>query len=211
MTKSLQVLAVCLAVCTGLGCRQEVADSSGEATNEASRGDIAREDFAQQQLPAGLTQATPPDHIVTAFLNALRSGDRGVAEALLTRRAREETRKRDLTVQPLGSPDATFSVGPVEYLDRQQRGAHVNTRWTEVNTGVVINYDIIWALRRYDVGWRVAGMGAQLGPGQPVVYLNFEDPDDMLAKWREADDAVAAAEAADPGIRQAQVPSGSYR
>jgi hypothetical protein len=215
MMRSLYALTVFLAFYGLVGCSQQAADSAAESTKansstdatiEAGLGATARQDLAEQQLPVGLTNATPPDQIVEAFLNALRTGDSGVAEALLTRQAREETRKRDLTVQQLGAPDATFTIGTPEYLGTQKNGVHVNTTWTEEQGAAVINYDIVWALRRHDVGWRVAGMGAQLGPEQPVVYLNFEDPDDMLAKWREADDAVAASQAPDSEVRQAQNP-----
>ena len=215
MMRSLCILSICLMAAGLSGCGNPSGESSTNSTNadtsansatETNLGTFARQDLAEQPAPAGITPNTPPDEIVAAFLNALRSGDSGVAEALLTRQAREETLKRDLTVQQLGAPEAIFAIGTTEYLDAQKNGAHVNTRWTEHDGATVINYDIVWALRRHSAGWRVAGMGAQLGPGQPIVYLNFEDPDDMLAKWRAADDTVAATESANSEIRQAQVP-----
>ena len=215
MKRSIKVLAVLLASCGLIGCRPQASDSSAETAsgnNPAEAivgtdvGTFARQDLTDGQLPRGITQETPPDQIVAAFLGALQSGDSAVAEALLTRRAYEETRKRDLAVRSLGSPEATFKIGIPEYLGDHKNGAHVNTTWTEVQAGVVNSYDIVWALRRQDSGWRVAGMGAQLVPGEQVVYLNFEDPDDMLAKWRQADDAVIAGQTAAPGIRQAQNP-----
>lgn len=215
MRSSVCVLAVFLVCFGAFGCGRQAADSAAKTAHvddgakatvvgETDLGTFARQDLDDQQLPAGLTGDTPPDQIVAVFLDALRSGDSGVAEALLTRRAYEETRKRDLAVQSLGSPAATFKIGKLEFLGAQKNGAHVTTTWTELQAGTVINYDIVWALRRQESGWRVAGMGAQLGPGQPQVYLNFEDPDDMLAKWRAADDAVVAGQSADPGIRQAR-------
>ncbi len=216
MMRSLCVLTVALATIGLAGCGSQVADSPAESTSpklaagaaiEPGFGAVPRQGQSEQQLPVGLTAATPPDQIVAAFLGALRSGDSGVAESLLTRQAREETRRRDLTVQQLGAPDAKFTIGTPEYLGPGKNGAHVNTTWTEEENGEVIQYDIVWALRRHEIGWRVAGMGAQLGQGQPMVYLNFEDPDDMLAKWREADEAVAAAQAVDSGVRQAQATS----
>ncbi|HJN11775.1 MAG TPA: hypothetical protein QF564_24030 [Pirellulaceae bacterium] len=215
MKRPIRVLAVFLASYGLIGCRQQASDSAVESANgnnppdaivETDLSTFARQDLHDRQLPTGLTQETPPDQIVAAFLGALRSGDSGVAEALLTRRAYEETRKRDLAVRSLGSPAATFKIGIPEYLGAHKNGAHVNTTWTETQNGAVSSYDIIWALRRQDSGWRVAGMGAQLGPGEQVVYLNFEDPDDMLAKWRQADDAVIAGQTPDSGIRQAQDP-----
>jgi len=232
MMRSFPVLAICLTACGLVGCGQQATDTSAAHSSKADPqaadvnsptvatedgvaiGAVPRRQLADEPLPVGLTKSTGPDEIVVAFLNALRRGDSGVAEALLTRRAREETRKHGLSARPLGSPNAAFSVGVPEYLDAKKNGAHVNTTWTEQQGTSNIHYDIIWALRRHDMGWRVAGMGAQLGPGQPVVYLNFEKPDEMLAKWRDADDAVAAAQAPDSEIRQAQTPQApttSYR
>ena len=215
MKRLIRVLVVLLASYGLSGCRQQASDYSAETANGNNPSDaivgtdlgtFAKQDLRDWQLPVGLTQETPPDQIVAAFLGALRSGDSGVAEALLTRRAYEETRKRDLAVRSLGSPEATFKIGIPAYLGAHKNGAHVNTTWTEVQAGAVSSYDIVWALRRQDSGWRVAGMGAKLGSGAQVVYLNFEDPDDMLAKWRQADDAVIAGQMADPGVRQAQNP-----
>ncbi len=213
MKSSIHVLAVFLASYGLVGCNRQAADPSVESARgnrpadvagQTAPGPVARQELADQPSPAGLTRDTPPDQIVAAFLGALRNGDSGVAEALLTRRAHDETRKRDLTLQELGSPRAKFEVGVPKYLGTTKNGAHVNTAWTEEKDGAVISYDVIWALRRQDSGWRVAGMGAQLEPGQPLVYLNFEDPDDMLAKWHAANDAVVAGETPDGGIRQAR-------
>lgn len=217
MNNSTRVLAVFLATFLAggglVGCNRQAADPSVEsaggsrAADGAGRsgpGPVARQELPEQPSPAGLTRQTPPDQIVAAFLDALRKGDSGVAEALLTRRAHDETRKRDLTLQELGSPQARFEVGVPKYLGTNKNGAHVNTAWTEEKDGAVISYDVVWALRREDSGWRVAGMGAQLEPGQPLVYLNFEDPDDMLAKWHAANDAVVGGESPDAGIRQAR-------
>jgi hypothetical protein len=215
MKKPISVLAIFLAIFSLTGCRQQAADSAAETANGDNTsfvagtdpGSLARQDLDDRQVPTGITRNTSPEEIVTAFLAALRQGDNGIAEALLTRRAYEETRQRGLQVQPVGSPGATCKIGITEYLGPHKNGAHVKTTWTEAAGVVGSSYDIVWALRRQDAGWRVAGMGAQLVPGQKVVYLNFEDPDDMLAKLREADDAVLAGQATDNGIREAQNPT----
>ena len=214
MNKLLSCLAAGLICLSWMGCSRQVAtetDGTAAATEsttvETGVGNIPREDLGLSALPVGLTRETSPDQIVAAFLEALRNGDSGVAEALLTSRAREETRKENLTVQPQGSPEATFTIGQPHYLGDEKKGSHVNTTWTETVAGEVIQYDILWALRRQNSGWRVAGMGARPSPSQPIVYLNFEDPTDMLDKWREAEESVVVDEAADNGVRQARSPS----
>jgi len=219
MKSSFQILAIVVASVGLFGCGRQAADSEPSSTPdnelagvsskdgdvEVSLGTVPRQHLDDSSLPAGLTRETPPDQIVSAFLGALQRGDSGVAKALLTRRAREETQKRDLTVQQVGSPHATFKVGVPQYLTDKKTGVHVSTTWSEKEGAEVITYEIVWALRRQESGWRVAGMGAELGPGKPMVYLNFEDPDDMLSKWQQADnDAVAAGIPPDSEYRRAQ-------
>ncbi len=209
MKRPMRVLAILLASYGSIGCRQQASETADVDKTQTTGvgtdlGPVARLDLDDRQLPTGLTRDTPPDLIVAAFLGALRQGDSGVAEALLTRVAYEETRKRDLAVQPVGSPEATFTIDTPKYLGTHKNGAHVNTTWTEPYADAGSSYDIVWALRRQESGWRVAGMAAQLVPGQKVVYLNFEDPDDMLAKWRQADEANLAGQTPAPGAREAQ-------
>jgi hypothetical protein len=212
MKRSIGVLAIFLSSYGLIGCRQQASDSTTDtsttnnALGESDLGVIPRQDLDDRQVPMGLTRATPPDQIVAAFLDALQRADNAVAEALLTRRAYEETSKRNLTVQPVGSPQAKYTIGTLKYLGANRNGAHVNTTWTEPAAEPGNSYDIVWTLRRQDSGWRVAGMAAELVPGQKVVYLNFEDPDDMLAKWRQADEADLVGQTSDTGIREAQNP-----
>jgi hypothetical protein len=141
---------------------------------------------------------------VASFLKALREGDSRMAESLLTPKAREETAKRHLVVQPPGKPTATFEIGRVEYLSADRTGAHVQSVWTE-DAGTV-SYEIVWALRRQDDGWHIAGMATQVVSNEPPVFLNFEDPDDMLERWRIADERLAAEQ--NSQLRQAAKPEG---
>ena len=77
------------------------------------------------------------------------------------------------------APNATYQVRPGEILG-DQNGAHVKSVWTERFDDGDETYEIVWALRRQQDGWRLAGMAMELIPGQPMQYLNFEDPADML-------------------------------
>lgn len=150
-----------------------------------------------------------PDQVVAAFLEALRSGDEKRAAALLTDKARQETRRENLVVQPPGTPDAQFSVGDVKYVTEQKDGAHVTSIWTEKDEqGQPQTYEIIWILRRQPHnGWRIAGMATELVPGEPPLFLNFEDPKDMLSKWEQANQELAQQQRNSSTVRQAQTPT----
>lgn len=134
------------------------------------------------QLPAG----TPPQDVVHKFLESLRSGDETVASYLLTDKAREETAKHDLVVSPPGTPSAQYQVGAIELSDNQN-GAYVTSIWTEPDQeGADQAYEIIWVMRKQPEGWRIAGMATEIIPGEMPLFLNFEDPQDMLRKREQA-------------------------
>jgi len=147
-----------------------------------------------------------PDGVVNAFLAALRDGDESLAESLLTAKAREETAKQGLAVHPPGTPSASFQLGETDYVTSDKRGAHVSCTWTEQDgQDDAISYEIVWALRRQVEGWRIAGMATQVTEGGPPVFLNFEDPLEMIDKWHNAE-AELAAETKNEGVRQATRP-----
>ena len=175
--------------------------ASAPATTAAAQNDITRTDNS-------LASTAQPAEVITEFLTALRTGDKEVAEKLLTKTAREETAKHDLTVQPPGSPDIAFEIGVTELVGEPAEEAHVQSTWREPNSeGTQVDFEIIWVLRKQTEGWRIAGMATQLVPDQDPIFLNFEDPGDMLAKWAEADQmATELAEPAVPAVGEADKP-----
>lgn len=141
-----------------------------------------------QTLP--VANDSTPEVVAAAFLDALRAGDNSTAEQLLTPLAREQTTSHDLVVQPPGSPSATYEI-----VEVTRRGplANVESRWTELsNEGLPVQYDIVWILKQQSDGWRVAGMATAFIPRAKPVFLNFEDAADLLAKWNQADEDLAA-------------------
>jgi hypothetical protein len=100
---------------------------------------------------------------------------------MLSTLAREKTASLNRNVTPPASDTAKFSVGKVEYLGDD--GARVECTWTDLDEdGQQKSDDAIWVLRREEEGWRVAGVAAQVFPGEPPLLLNFEDPEDMFRK-----------------------------
>ena len=130
--------------------------------------------------PSGLTEAAKPAEVVAKFLKSLQEGNEQVASALLTRKAREETERNGLVVQPPGSPESQYTVGQ-EQVEGQR--SVVQSIWAEPDgTGQMQNYQVDWQLNlEQGVGWRISGMATPLD-GQ-MVLLNFEEPLDMLKKW----------------------------
>jgi len=207
-------LGTALVIAMGLtGCGQK-GEPAGQATAAASSGTPATATAtAAAAAPAPQPVAVPanasPDQVLTVFLNALRSGDSPTTESLLTAKAREELAKHSLSVDVQSSPSSTYQVRPGEGVAGDPNGAHVSSVWTEKFDDGEETYEIVWALRRQNEGWRVAGMAMQLLPGQAMQFLNFEDPADMLKK---KDEAIAAIQQQQPPVAEtAQQPASTSK
>ena len=183
-----------------------VADST--AANAAYSSTGTTTEVQQPKVPPKkLPLDTGPDAIVWEFLNSLKTGHDSMAESLLTQKARDETAKHDLAVLPPGAPQASFNVGQVQFIEDGQ-GAWVPCTWTELDAQNQPETDhITWALRyQPETGWRIAGMATELIPSQPPLFLNFEDPQDMIAKLKDAATYLAT-QRRDNGVQQAQQPA----
>jgi len=200
--------------CLALGCNQQtgqpVADSQPDFSNNEPSGEprvapqvTLQATASQFESPASVTS---PTDVISSFLTALRDGDEQTTAALLTSLARAETSRRNLTVRPPGAPSAEFKIGNVEYIGPQQDGAHVTSTWTEDDdAGNRIAYEVVWVMRHQTEGWRIAGLAANLTAGEPPVFLNFENPDEMIAKQQRAEQ-IAAEYDKNPPIQQARQP-----
>jgi hypothetical protein len=75
-------------------------------------------------------------------------------------------------------------------VDAAQSAVHVPCLWTEPDgVGGTIEFEVVWALRRLQEGWRVAGFATEIVPGKPHFYFNFED----IANLKETQIAAEAA------------------
>ena len=170
--------AVALAMALALGCSQATSTGGKDGqTAQSSNGEA-------KGLPV---PDTKPEFVVKAFLDALSRGDKDHTAQLLTDKARAETKSKGLVVSPESVPHASYKVADAEILADNPNGAHVCSVWTEkFEDGSQEEYEIVWVLRKQKDGWRIAGMATELAPGQKPLYLNFEDPEDMLRKKDEA-------------------------
>jgi hypothetical protein len=133
--------------------------------------------------PDGSAGTEPAKAAVTKFLDAMKRGDETAACGLLTRVARTKTEELGISVAPPVGDTATYTVRDCEMVSDTNDLAHVATTWSDVDeTGATTNENIIWAVRLDPEGWRVVGMAMKIFDDMPPLLLNFEDPQDMLAK-----------------------------
>lgn len=200
---SLFLIVAGVAVC---GCtKKDSAPPAVETTptqSTAMPNGAAVATYTPQQVSADAA----PDQVVTVFLDAMRAADGKAVEALLTTKAREETIRANMPVEPVAAPHAQFQVAAPQYLPMNPNGAHVQAQWVETDGMLTYTHTVIWVLRKQTDGWRIAGFAIELVPGQGPQFLNFEDPADMLKKQQEAVAALQAASGA-PAAQQAAQPA----
>lgn len=216
--KRILAIAACSLLGFGLlGCGGSPAASNATEAEKAAETAAAETSSLVEtaaEAPAeelSLPANTPPDQVVSAFLEARRAGDTKTTAALLTSKARSETAKHKIDVNGEALPDLQFQVAKPKYL-KNQKGAHVSSIWTELlPDGSKASYEVVWVLRKEAVGWRVAGFAAELTPGTQPQFLDFEDPDDMIQKQQEAlaaaESTPAAGDASETEPEQARTPT----
>jgi hypothetical protein len=126
-----------------------------------------------------------PESVVRLFLQAARSGDEATATQLLTRKARQETEKEGLALEPPGTPTMKFTIGDAEIPSDDPQAAYVGSTWTEMESQNRESFAVTWILRRQADGWRIAGMATQTTPTEQPLWLNFEDPEHVQRIKRE--------------------------
>jgi hypothetical protein len=201
------ILAMLLAAVIGCGGGGDGAPA-GDGDESTGGDDAATTNPADNETPK-IAQLPPvdagPDVVVSTFLDSLRNGDDATAEALLTQKARIETEKANLTVKPPGTPSARYAVGQVQYVTENKDGAHVASVWEDTYPdGSSETFNVTWVLRRQEKGWRIVGLATQPQPGVPEMFLNFENPQDMLDKVAQANAELSAEGQQTPAAETAQ-------
>jgi len=127
--------------------------------------------------------AGPAKQAVVAFLEAIKRGDDDAARKMLTTTARAKTEELGISVAPPVNDTATYAVRDCELIGDGGDLVHVATSWTDVDAdGSQSTDNVIWVVRLDPEGWRVVGMAMRVFEDLPPLLLNFEDPEDMLAK-----------------------------
>ncbi len=125
----------------------------------------------------------PAKQTVVVFLEAIKRGDDAAARGMLTATARAKTQELGISVAPPVNDSAAYTVRDCEVIGEGGDLVHVATTWTDVDPdGFQSSDNVIWVVRLDPEGWRVVGMAMRVFEDLPPLLLNFEDPDDMLAK-----------------------------
>ncbi len=135
--------------------------------------------------PPAAMNLEPAKLVVSTFLQAIKRGDEQAALAMLTDVARAKTQELGLSVAPPVKDTATYSIGACEAVGDADDIVHVATAWTDTDEdGFTTTDNVIWVCRLDPEGWRVVGMAMRIFQDLPPLLLDFEDPEDMLAKQR---------------------------
>ena len=176
------VISAALAVIvSGCGKSAGTGESSAAPSDSAKPAANAVADSSANSSAISSVKLDGPAAAVHEFLEALRTGNDEKASKMLSATARQKTAALNRNVTPPASDTARFTIGKVEYVNDD--GARVACTWTDLDEeGQPKTDEAIWVLRREEDGWRIAGVAAQVFPGEPPLLLNFEDPDDMFRK-----------------------------
>jgi hypothetical protein len=133
---------------------------------------------------SGSSAATEPAKAaVVSFLDAIKRGDDAAACGMLTKVARAKTQELGLSVAPPVNPSATYSIRDCEMVGDSGDLVHVATTWTDTDAdGFTSTDNVVWVVRLDPEGWRVVGMAMKVFDDLAPLLLNFEDPEDMVAK-----------------------------
>lgn len=197
------IVAVAVMTAGVVGCNNQTPSSPPAGSNTTT----AARDQVETDAPAVQVAARTPAEAVGSFLKALQTGDDQVAMAMLTTKARQETKAHDLVVEPPGAPNAKYTVGEVQHPDEDPDVAYVSCVWSETyDSGEEEAYEVVWILRHEQPGWRVAGMATQLDESEDPVFLDFED---LTAMEDTVQRAESTAQATDGNKQARETLSGS--
>jgi hypothetical protein len=156
------------------------------------------EQVAAQQIPS-------PENVVSQFLDEVRrGGDAANANNLLTVRARQELKRIGQSIQPIGSPDARFTVTRAELVPGEENSALVHSVWSEPGeNGTSSDFQVVWAVEKESAGWRISGLAMELEQGKDPIIIDFENAElmaNLLAPPAQQAAAPSQAAAPDPAV-----------
>jgi len=154
------------------------------------------------EVVAGASSATAsPADVVAEFLEAVRVGNSESASTRLTPLALQRIKENDMGFAPPASETAKFTVSGFELFEEDK--AFVDSVWTELDgDGKSFDEPMTWGLKLTDAGWRISGMAAHMGPNQPPILVDFENPGQEMSA-----PANMAQSQKDENSRQARQPA----
>ena len=150
-----------------------LASGCGKSPDMAGTDPASATKIASAKNSSGLTTPSDPKEVVRLFLDSMRQGNGAQLSSLLSSLAREEIKRKQLEIAPLGSPLATFQI--VESAE-QDGGMLVSSTWTEPEQAgqPATELEVVWELRKETEGWRICGMAVDPKNGDEVQIVDFE-------------------------------------
>lgn len=178
-----------IAGCGGSG-NETSPSNGGSNSQEATDQNLNRagEESSGDQASKSLTPAA----VVSAFLEAARSGNDAQVALLLTPTARTEVARVGLNVAPPASDTARFEV--LETRKVGEKVAHVDSRWIEQPTPSAEPQvaEMSWALRLTDEeGWRIGGMAMIAFEDEDPLLLDYEKPAEVMQQYKMLHEEIA--------------------
>lgn len=207
-----------LIVIVGCGQNPKTADAPPAASNSSSATNTAANTTASRAASTQVQLPSEPKEVVQLFLDSMRQGNGAQLSALMTTAAREEIRRKELVIDPLGSPLATFKIGDAA---QQADAMLVSSVWTEPGEKgeEPSELEVVWELRKEAAGWRVCGMAVDPMTGDEVQVVNFESMEQEPTKVETEPARVAslpnaglpgAAPANAPAMQNAALPNAAF-
>ncbi len=180
-------VGIAIALASLTGCGQSSTTSQADSTAQPSSGGTTATANTSADVAAAMDT-------VSHFLDAVRrGGDTGRAHSMLTAEACAVLERLGRTVQPIGSPDAAFTVTRSEAVPDHPNTALVHSTWSEpTGEGKHESYQVVWALQLEQGQWRISGLAMELDPTQPPMIVDFEDHVEMANLFRSEADAASA-------------------
>lgn len=199
MKLSTRVAALVMVALCFTGCGKDSGKSSAdksdyqpETSGDGTATAVVTPSRDDERSPASNSKSTlaadaSPETVIEQYVQALNEYDIKRAENLLTDVAKLECRRAGLEPQQAWSASATYQITNVAYATERPIRAEVTTEWTERDaSGASADFRIVWMLfKQAHNGWRISGMKTHFTAGGELVFLNFEDPSDMVARWEQ--------------------------
>ncbi|MCA9236747.1 MAG: hypothetical protein KDA44_14830 [Planctomycetales bacterium] len=171
----LSLLGIASLIATGCGkpaADSPTASSAGGSTTTASAAGTT-------VAATGGDPTAAPVAAAQKFLNAVRRGQTDQAAAMLTPLALQMTTQSGFYFLPPASDTLQFSIVAADMVEADK--AVVETVWSDLDAdGQRTEETIAWALRLHEGQWRISGMAAEGDESEPLVVIDFENPQDLM-------------------------------
>jgi hypothetical protein len=157
----------------------------GAGKNPIAKQTLPTQPAGETALPdaekEGIDETIPsePKKIVRLFLDCMRKNDQSKMRLMLSSRAQEEQKRKQIEIAPIDSAKVTFRV-----LDAVEDGDStlVKSNWEVPKTssdtstpGESKSFEVVLELRKELRGWRICGMAVDGTNGSQIQVIDFEN------------------------------------